>query len=217
MQVKDYYTILGLQPSATLPEIKKAYHRLALQYHPDKNNNDPYAAVQFTEIKEAYEVLTNPAKKEYYLQQRWYNRSMGKKMAGKEPVSPPTLLKQCLELNKYVASLDTYRMDKEGLAQYIGHILSDSNIEQLQSFNEPDVNRQIIITVVQTITPLRLSQIRPVTLQLFKLAGADTESKNLVAAVLEKHRKKEKLEKYQPFIIVLVTVIICLVIYWVSR
>ena len=63
MLLKDYYTILELEPSATLPEIKKAYRRLALQYHPDINPNDSYAAAQFVEIKEAYETLTIPAKK----------------------------------------------------------------------------------------------------------------------------------------------------------
>ena len=79
MQLKDYYKILEMEPSATLTEIKKAYRRLAQQYHPDKNSSDEYALTYFAEIKEAYEVLTNPAKKDYYLQQRWYQQSLGKK------------------------------------------------------------------------------------------------------------------------------------------
>ena len=113
MHLKDYYQLLGLQPSATLPEIKKAYRRLALQYHPDKNQNDPYATAQFTAIKEAYEVLTNPAKKEYYLQQRWYEQSIGKRK--KEAViTPVAVLLQSLELEKYVSTIDVFRLDKEG-------------------------------------------------------------------------------------------------------
>ena len=67
MHLKDYYNILSIEPSATLSEIKKAYRKLAHQSHPDKNQNDPYASALFAEIKEAYEVLTNPTKKEYYL------------------------------------------------------------------------------------------------------------------------------------------------------
>lgn len=63
MHLKDYYKLLELEPSATLPEIKKAYRRLALLHHPDKTGNDPYSAAQFSDIKEAYEVLTNPTKK----------------------------------------------------------------------------------------------------------------------------------------------------------
>src|SRR5260221_11419015 len=115
MQLKDYYKILELEPSATLAEIKKAYRRLAQQYHPDKNSNEQYSLVYFSEIKEAYEVLTNPSKKENYLQQRWYQQSLGKKEFSTQPVTPVTILKQLLELDKYVSGLDIFRMDKARL------------------------------------------------------------------------------------------------------
>jgi curved DNA-binding protein CbpA len=166
MKIKDYYSILELQPSATQPEIKKAYRRLAQQFHPDKNNNDPYKAAQFTEVKEAYEVLTNPAKKEYYLQQRWYNQSIDKKFSGNKPITPSTVLKQCLELNRYVSLLDTHRMDRRGLTEYIKDILSDSIIEKIKTFNEPDVDKTIIIYLVKTTESLRLQQAKDVAIQL---------------------------------------------------
>ena len=71
MEIKDYYKILELEPSASLQDIKKAYRRLAQQFHPDKNQNDQYALIHFTEIKEAFEVLTNPSRKNNYLQQEF--------------------------------------------------------------------------------------------------------------------------------------------------
>jgi DnaJ-class molecular chaperone with C-terminal Zn finger domain len=68
-------------------------------YHPDKNPNDKYAEAQFNEIKEAYEVLTNPVKKENYLQQRWYNQSIGKRRTA-ETITPVSILKLVLELER---------------------------------------------------------------------------------------------------------------------
>ncbi|KAF7722006.1 hypothetical protein EC973_003789 [Apophysomyces ossiformis] len=62
-QRKDYYKILGLSKDATDSEIKKAYRKLALQYHPDKNAGDEKAEARFKEIGEAYTVLSDPQKK----------------------------------------------------------------------------------------------------------------------------------------------------------
>ena len=67
---KDYYQILGISESASPAEIKKAYRKLAKQYHPDANQNDPKAADRFKEVGEAYAVLSNPQKRKQYDQVR---------------------------------------------------------------------------------------------------------------------------------------------------
>ena len=66
MEFKDYYKILGVSPNATTEEIKKAYRRLALQYHPDKNPGDKKAEEKFKDIAEAYDVLSDPEKRKKY-------------------------------------------------------------------------------------------------------------------------------------------------------
>lgn len=63
---RDYYDLLGIDSSASLEEIKKAYRRLAHRYHPDKNPNNPFAEEQFRLITEAYEVLQNVGKRSAY-------------------------------------------------------------------------------------------------------------------------------------------------------
>mgnify|MGYP000017642611 CR=1 FL=1 len=64
--MKDYYAILGVSREATQEEIKKAYRRLALQYHPDRNPGDKEAEERFKEINEAYAVLSDPEKRAQY-------------------------------------------------------------------------------------------------------------------------------------------------------
>ncbi|MCB0423885.1 MAG: molecular chaperone DnaJ [Mangrovimonas sp.] len=66
MAKRDYYEILGISKGATADEIKKAYRKMALKYHPDKNPDDKDAEAKFKEAAEAYEVLSNPDKKARY-------------------------------------------------------------------------------------------------------------------------------------------------------
>ncbi len=54
---KDYYNILGIQKNASNEEIKKAYKKLAIKYHPDKNKGNKIAEEKFKEINEAYEIF----------------------------------------------------------------------------------------------------------------------------------------------------------------
>lgn len=63
---RDYYEVLSVTKTASGDEIKKAYRKLALQYHPDRNGGDKDAEVLFKECTEAYEVLSDPAKRERY-------------------------------------------------------------------------------------------------------------------------------------------------------
>lgn len=63
---KDYYEVLGVQRTATPEEIKKAYRRLALKYHPDKNKGDKTAEAKFKEISEAYAILSDADKRKRY-------------------------------------------------------------------------------------------------------------------------------------------------------
>ncbi|WWP01320.1 MAG: molecular chaperone DnaJ [Candidatus Dasytiphilus stammeri] len=66
MAKKDYYEILGIVKSAEERDIKKAYKRLAMKYHPDRNPSDKHAESKFKEIKEAYEILSDPQKRAAY-------------------------------------------------------------------------------------------------------------------------------------------------------
>ncbi len=66
MEFKDYYKILGVEKSASQDEIKKAYRKLAMKYHPDRNQDNKKAEEKFKQITEANEVLSDPEKRKKY-------------------------------------------------------------------------------------------------------------------------------------------------------
>ena len=66
MEKRDYYEVLEVEKTASVEEIKKAYRKKAIQYHPDKNPGDKVAEEKFKEAAEAYDVLSNPDKRARY-------------------------------------------------------------------------------------------------------------------------------------------------------
>jgi len=214
--LKDYYDILQVPSHATLQEIKQAYRRLAMIYHPDKTKNDPYAGAKYGEIREAYEVLSNAGKREAYLQERWYDQSIGRKRK-MEANTPVSILKLSLELEKYVSSLDVHRMNKEGLYDYINELLSSNTIEKLNSYNETAITQQIINTILIAMKPLPLNFAITLSTKLEKLANGDETSLERIKSSLRQHQKSFLWKRYQIFLILVITALICLLIFFTSK
>jgi curved DNA-binding protein len=87
MEYKDYYKILGVDKNASQDEIKKAYRKLAVKYHPDKNPGDKETESRFKEINEAHEVLSKPEKRKKYdeLGENWNRFEQGGAYSGSNP------------------------------------------------------------------------------------------------------------------------------------
>src|SRR5512144_1881094 len=81
-QQRDYYKVLGVSETATTDEIKKAFRRLAKQYHPDRNPNNAQASDRFKEINEAHDVLSDADKRRKYDMLRRYGAFAGGGMSG---------------------------------------------------------------------------------------------------------------------------------------
>ena len=213
---KDYYSILQLPPSATLPEIKQAFRKLAMTWHPDKNPNDVYAKTQFEEIKEAYEVLTNPMKKDLYLQERWYDQSLGRKRTA-VTITPVNILKLVLELERYVSRLDPLRMNKAGLSGYVDELLSDATIEKIKTFNEPAVNRQVITTILAALKALPANFTTSIIKRLRSLAANDAPSLQRIDEFVAQQRKNFLWNRYKILLLIFLTILICILIFLTSK
>ena len=82
---RDYYEVLGVPEAAATDDVKKAFRRLAKQYHPDRNPNNPQAVERFKEINEAHDVLSDPEKRKKYDTLRRYGAFAGGGARGSRP------------------------------------------------------------------------------------------------------------------------------------
>lgn len=215
MDLKDYYSILELPPSATTEEIKKAYRRLALMYHPDKKENDPYASARFAEIKEAYETLSNPLQKDLYLQQRWYMQSQGQRFR-QEVATPVTLLKQMLELHRQVSRMDAHRRYHQGVYESITQVLTDEHIETLNKFDERDINQQIILLALKSGRDLPLDLVVSLAERL-KNIQATADSTKVINDFVLQQRRADTWEKRKVWVVLIAVLLICLAIFLSTR
>jgi molecular chaperone DnaJ len=215
--MKDYYGILECSPMSTRDEIKRNYRRLAHLFHPDKNSGNAYAASRFHDIKEAYETLTQPSKKDAWLQERWLNQVLNKSVGETAPLTPYYILDKTLKLEKYLSTADEFRMDKFGMSKKLEDLLCDENISCLQQFNDADINRTIIIHILSSAVTLPLILLNNVTKKLNILAGDDIESRKNIHLFIKTLEQKNQKERYTVPLILLATMIICLLIFWMGK
>lgn len=214
--MKDYYKILGIQPNADLQAIKKAYRALAFKYHPDKNPDNALAEAHFKEIQEAYSILSNNSKRKHYDDERWL-MGMGAKTRYKDAVTPEWLLKICKELNASLATMDTHRMSQTALQEYILLILSDSHLGVLQQHKNTEINTLVANELITATQKLELRYLYKITDRLNVLCAGDEQQLLVVQENTKLREKRANMDKWQPFIVLLITIALCVFMYWYGK
>ena len=125
MEFKDYYSVLGVDKKASGEEIKKAFRKLAVKYHPDRNPNNKAAEEKFKEISEAYEVLGDAEKRQKYDQFARYGRPMGRGATGKN-TSPWGNTSQTRSSNDMDFDFGRYNSFDEFIADLLGRTNSNT-------------------------------------------------------------------------------------------
>lgn len=213
MQLKDYYKILGVKPSAALPEIKKAYRALAIKYHPDKNPDNALGEAQFKEINEAYSVLSNTRKRAAYDDERWLS-GMGNNTKYNEAITPAWLLKVCVELNASLAKMDTHRMSQGTLQTYLMMILADAHLGVLLEENDKKINEAIISELIRATEKLELQYLDEVLRGLNTIAGNDTAIRQTIDNYATERYLQDRRDRYFPYIVIAVTLALCVFMYF---
>lgn len=199
----DYYKLLGVPPTATADEIKKAYRQLALKYHPDRNQGNKESEKKFKEVTEAYETLSdNECRESYDLR---FNKIKSDEKKGSqtnsgEKVTANTFLNFFKDLDQKIADADSDRINQRNLFDTINDVLTDKNIDFLIKYGDVEVNRRIIDTVLSCCEPLGYDShplqsfvyIEVINPKLVRLAGADNE----IIQKIFNQNKKEKFGNY---------------------
>jgi molecular chaperone DnaJ len=215
--MKDYYSILECSPMSDRDEIRRNFRRLAQKFHPDKNSDDPYSTARFNDIREAYDTLTQPAKKNAWLQERWLQQVMNKHVGETAPLTPYLILDKVLKTEKYISTADFFRIDRYGMVQQLEALISDENRECLEKFNEPEVTRTIIRHLISSAYPFPISILKEFNRKLELLAADDPESRSEISRFKKTLISRQMRERYTLPLIMLATIIICLVIYFTAR
>ena len=195
MQLKDYYKTLEVSPVATALQIKKSFRQLALRHHPDKNPGNAVAEARFREIQEAYEILSNPTKREEYNYKRWYNRSI-KEVFVNEALTPAAILAECTRLSNYLQTVNAMRIDYDSLSYHIRQLLNDKNTGILLQFNDEKNNAAVIEQLLLAASLLPLHYISPIAGRLLRVAGSNVTQTALVNDFVTHQKQKNNWQKF---------------------
>jgi hypothetical protein len=212
-QVKDYYKILGVKPSASIAELKKAYRALAFKYHPDKNPGNSLSEAQFKEIQEAYATLSDDYKRAAYDDERWLS-GMGGKAKYAEKITPAWLLNICVQLNVSLATMDTHRMSQSALQAYIMLIVEDAHLAILLEHKDLSANHAIIAEILKATKKLEVNYLDAIERRLIILADNNDEMLQAIDDKIEERKRKALIDKFLPYFVIVVTLALCIVMYY---
>jgi molecular chaperone DnaJ len=215
MRLKDYYKILEVHPASTQQDIKRAYRQKAIQYHPDKNEGNLVAEEHFKEVQEAYHTLSDPGRRSAYNQKRWYRQSAYRE-APAEKITPPIIHKKAYKLSHFVSRLDSSRMNRQALSQYMHHLLSDNTIRILKESGDDYSNVQIIHEMLKASAPLSFAQYEKVAEKLIKIAGNDQPLVENIRLSVKQRKQHGYWSRYQGLFVLVIALLICLFIFLIG-
>ena len=209
---KDYYAILGVTPLATPDEIRRSYRRLAMEWHPDRKGGDPGASLRFHEVREAYQTLTDPVRKDAWLQERWYLRSIGVKKEHRRADQPVELLKACIAYEQELSMTDPHRLDAGAILVRIRSMLTRDAVEMLLQEKDPEIRIGVCHRLLRCGRHFEPSAASELVRRLEPLTAKDGQLSEEAGRYLSRRRKARAMEQLRIPLLLLATALACLLI-----
>jgi len=210
---KDYYKILGISPSATTQEVKKAFRKLALLYHPDKNSGRPIqvSTERFSAIQEAYKVLSDARLRAQYQ----YARHVLHPQTVAQPLAASAAEVRALaqKLHSHTRHLDPFRINRDLLYLQVMELLSDQHLHLLQEQADPLINRDISQLLSGCLRHLSLAQLAAIEDRLATLARHDRESSLELNRFFRETRQYHYWNRYKIVVALSLSLLFCLALY----
>ncbi|HEX5150253.1 MAG TPA: DnaJ domain-containing protein [Parafilimonas sp.] len=209
--IKDYYRILNIQSSASPAEIKNAYRKLAMAYHPDRNPNDTLAAAVFTDVAEAYKILSDEETRKQYN----YERYLTAEQEYRRPVETiDTLIQRMAKINKQVKNTDPFRLNKDALLYSVKQLLPDDTGLLMQT-NETSF-RQFVEMICNAAEHLSSHQTNQLITLLQPLYTKHAWLQQRLTASLLQQRKDERWQKNKIVLAIVLAIALCIIIFFAA-
>jgi len=215
MATKDYYQILELEAGADKSSIKKAYRKLAMLYHPDKQDQLDSNSSYFQEIQEAYETLSDAYKREQYLQGRWLEQALGKNAEGF--LSASEIIKLTIKTEQYLSGVDKFKLDSYILLNYLLVIFNLTRINTILSEKNKAVENIFIEHLMLISKHLSSEGELELKERLKIILGNNDKLNQAWLFQITIKRKSELLDRLTIPIVLILVLIICIVIYFSSK
>lgn len=199
--------------NAKLEEIKKAFRKLAHQYHPDKNPEDTFTPAYFREIREAYQVLSDPRSRRSY-DLEWAAQGGHR---DRNPLTAAFLLQEAQKLSRQVALLRPYRMDTGFLFASLQYLLAADHLAVLLR-DENRQARQVFLLEIRSLAALLPYHFLKETEEpLISLAKGIEPQETELTHLFSLRKKEGRNARIFPWLIALITLILCLAMFWYGR
>jgi curved DNA-binding protein CbpA len=215
MPSKDYYQILEIEPGSDEHDIKKAYRRLAMQYHPDKSGGQHEDAGLFRDINEAYEVLSDPSKREQYHYERWLHQSMGAKMQGY--LNAYQIYQIILESEKYFSGIDHYKINDYALLKVLLNLFSTSRIQSIAAEKNADLEKNIITIAIKMAGNLNSECQIQLKERMSVLNNANPSMNEMWEKAINNKIISERNSRYTVPILLLIVIALCIFFYLIGK